>query len=134
MVRILTALENIVITLTDKDCSVFCGENERDKYNLAVLKDAHLVSFVIDTTFKHNIMELFTASKSVKLSGNKAVQFETKFDLPPTQAAKILGLSYETWKKLRTGEREIQHYHLASIEAHENLSEDKFKSLKEKRT
>jgi hypothetical protein len=65
---------------------------------------------------------------------NLAEQFETEKKLMPTHAAKIIGVSYSLWKKLRTGEKPLQPYHIASIEAHQALSNSQFEKLKAKRT
>lgn len=64
---------------------------------------------------------------------NLAQQFETEKELMPTHAAKVLGVSYTLWKKLRTGEKTLQPYHIASIEAHQALSKKAFKELLQKR-
>ena len=64
---------------------------------------------------------------------NQAQKFETDKNLKPTHAAKILGVSYSLWKKLRTGEKVLQAYHIASIEAHQALSKTQFEKLAQKR-
>lgn len=64
---------------------------------------------------------------------NAAQKFETENKLRPTEAARMLGVSYSLWKKLRTGEKQLQAYHIASIEAHAALNNTEFQRLKSKR-
>ena len=64
---------------------------------------------------------------------NLAQQFEKDKKLMPTHAAKILGVSYNLWCKLRAGSKPLQPYHIASIEAHNALSKKEFNRLKEER-
>lgn len=64
---------------------------------------------------------------------NKAQQFEQEKQLKPTEAAKLLGVSYSLWKQLKSGAKPIKDYHTASIDAHLALNKTQFEKLKSER-
>ncbi len=64
---------------------------------------------------------------------NIAVKFEQEKQLKPTEAAKVLGISYSLWKQIKSGNKPLPKYISFSIEALNELNKTSFEKLKAKR-
>jgi hypothetical protein len=68
---------------------------------------------------------------AIKTKNKVLIDFESRVDLGPTYAARLIGIAYPTYAAYRSGSRELPDYHRNHVQALLLLAPEVLSDLKE---